>query len=169
MRKALTFVLVALLLMSTFMVASCSKGGSSSSSGSQAKTPAKEKVKIQIMVGFGTGTDPSQIAVHEELQAEFNNTVGKEKGIEIEFLTVPYSDAATKFTTLVAAGMTPDICGPVGVMGVAQFIDEWLDLTPYIEKDKIDLSVYDDQLVESNRYNVDGQSKLVGLPIGYYP
>ena len=77
MRKALTFVLVALLLMSTFMVASCSKGGSSSSSGSQAKTPAKEKVKIQIMVGFGTGTDPSQIAVHEELQAEFNNTVGK--------------------------------------------------------------------------------------------
>ncbi|MBO4278619.1 MAG: extracellular solute-binding protein, partial [Spirochaetales bacterium] len=169
MKKALTVVLVILLVMSAFMVVSCSKGDSSSSSGQAKTTAAKEKVKIQIMVGFGTGTDPSQIAVHEELQKEFNDTIGKEKGIEIEFLTVPYSDAATKFTTLVAAGMTPDICGPVGVMGVAQFIDEWLDLTPYIEKDKIDLSVYDDNLVESNRYNVDGESKLVGLPIGYYP
>ena len=168
MKKALAVVLVILVVLSTVMVVSCSKGDSSSSSGSS-KTAAKEKVKIQIMVGFGTGTDPSQIAVHEELQEEFNRTVGAEKGIELEFLTVPYSDAATKFTTLVAAGMSPDICGPVGVMGVAQFIDEWLDLTPYIEKDGIDLSQYDEQLVESNRYNVDGQNKLVGLPIGYYP
>ena len=168
MKKALAVVLVILVVLSTVMVVSCSKGDSSSSSGSS-KTVAKEKVKIQIMVGFGTGTDPSQIAVHEELQEEFNRTVGAEKGIELEFLTVPYSDAATKFTTLVAAGMSPDICGPVGVMGVAQFIDEWLDLTPYIEKDGIDLSQYDEQLVESNRYNVDGQNKLVGLPIGYYP
>ena len=168
MKKALAVVLVILVVLSTVMVVSCSKGDSSSSSGSS-KTAAKEKVKIQIMVGFGTGTDPSQIAVHEELQAEFNKTIGAEKGIELEFLTVPYADAATKFTTLVAAGMTPDICGPVGIMGVSQFIDEWLDLTPYIERDKIDLSVYDENLVNSNRYNVDGQNKLVGLPIGYYP
>ena len=173
MKKTLTVVLAILLCFAMVMIASCSKGSSSSSGSAAASTttkaPAKEKVKIQIMVGFGTGTDPSQITVHEELQKEFNDTIGKEKGIELEFLTVPYADAATKFTTLVAAGMAPDICGPVGVMGVAQFIDQWVDLTPYIERDKIDLSVYDEALVESNRYNIDGEEKLVGLPIGYYP
>ena len=177
MKKTLTVVLAILLCFAMVMIASCSKGSSSSSSTSSTassaaattKAPAKEKVKIQIMVGFGTGTDPSQITVHEELQKEFNDTIGKEKGIELEFLTVPYADAATKFTTLVAAGMSPDICGPVGVMGVAQFIDQWADIEPLIERDKIDLSVYDDALVESNRYNVDGEEKLVGLPIGYYP
>lgn len=170
MKKSLTVVFVVLMVLSTIFMVSCGKGGSSSSSeASTSKVAAKEKVKIQIMVGFGTGTDPSQIAVHEELQNEFNNTIGKEKGIELEFLTVPYADAATKFTTLVAAGMAPDICGPVGVMGVSQFIDEWIDITPYLERDNIDLSMYDEQLVESNRYNFDGAEKLVGLPIGYYP
>ena len=171
MKRTLTVVLAILLCFAMVMIASCSKGSSASSGSSTGttKTAAKEKVKIQIMVGFGTGTDPSQITVHEELQKEFNEGIGKEKGIELEFLTVPYADATTKFTTLVAAGMSPDICGPVGIMGVAQFIDQWADLTPYIERDKIDLSVYDEALVESNRYNIDGENKLVGLPIGYYP
>ena len=42
------------------------------------KTSAKKNVtKVQVMVGFGTGTDPSQIAVHEQIQKEFNQTVGK--------------------------------------------------------------------------------------------
>lgn len=134
---------------------------------SKAKGPAREK--IQVMVGFGTGTDPSQIAVHEALQKEFNDTIGKEKGIQLEFLTVQYADSEQKFTTLVAGNMTPDICGPVGVMGVGKFIDEWMDITPYLEKDGINLNDYDDQLVESMRYNINGESKLVGLPIGYYP
>ena len=134
------------------------------------KTSAKKNVtKVQVMVGFGTGTDPSQIAVHEQIQKEFNQTVGKEKGIELEFLTVQYSDASTKFTTLVAGGMTPDICGPVGVMGVANFIDEWMDIEPFITRDNFDLSGYDQALIDTNRYNIMGEKKLVGLPIGFYP
>ncbi|MBO4388782.1 MAG: extracellular solute-binding protein [Spirochaetales bacterium] len=164
MKKTFTVLLVVLLIASVFMAVSCSKGETTAKSSAK-----KETVKIQVMVGFGTGTDPSQIAVHEELQNEFNSTIGKEKGIELEFVTVQYSDAAQKFTTLLSAKMAPDICGPVGVMGVANFIDEWEDLTPYLERDNYDLSVFDSQLVESNRYNIEGESKLVGLPIGYYP
>ena len=99
MKRTLTVVLSLLLCFAMIMVVSCNKGSSSSSgSAASSKAAAKEKVKIQIMVGFGTGTDPSQISVHEQLQNEFNNTIGKEKGIEVEFLTVPYADAATKFS-----------------------------------------------------------------------
>lgn len=125
--------------------------------------------KIQIMVGFGTGTDPSQIAVHEQLAKEFNETIGKEKDIEVEFVTVQYADSEQKFTTLVAGGMTPDICGPVGVMGVGKFIDEWLDITPFLEKDGMNTNAFGEKLVESMKYNINGEDKLVGLPIGYYP
>ena len=138
MKKTFTVLLVVLLIASVFMAVSCSKGETTAKSSAK-----KETVKIQVMVGFGTGTDPSQIAVHEELQNEFNSTIGKEKGIELEFVTVQYSDAAQKFTTLLSAKMAPDICGPVGVMGVANFIDEWEDLTPYLERDNYDLSVFD--------------------------
>ena len=127
------------------------------------------KNKVQIMVGFGTGTDPSQITVHEQLAKEFNSTIGKEKGIELEFVTVQYADSQQKFTTLVAGDMTPDICGPVGVMGVGQFIDEWMDIEPLIERDNVDLSVYDKALIDGNRYKEGDGTKLVGLPIGYYP
>ena len=48
-------VALAIVLMLSFVA--CSKDGKKSSA-----------VKVQVMVGMGTGTDPSQIAVHEEIQ-----------------------------------------------------------------------------------------------------
>ncbi len=158
MRKGYSVVCAALCAVLALGFASC--GGAKAS---------KETVKIQVMVGFGGGTDPSQMAIHESLQKNFNETVGKEKGIELEFVTVQYAEAAQKFTTLLAAGMTPDIVGPIGISGVAKFIDEWSDISPLIAKDKIDLSVYDQALVNAHNYTIDGKSVQVGLPIGFYP
>ena len=134
--------------------------------GKKGKGSAKNSNKVQVMVGFGTGTDPSQIAVHEALAEEFNNTIGKEKDIELEFVTVQYSESEQKFTTLVAADMTPDICGPVGVMGVGKFIDVWLDIRPFLEKDGMDTSAYNEKLVESMKYNVNGEEKLTLVGLG---
>lgn len=126
-------------------------------------------VKVQVFIGFGGGTDPTQAPTHEALQKEFNEGIGKEKGIELEFVTVQYNEASQKFTTLVAGDMTPDIVGPIGVMGVAKFIDEWMDITPYLEKDKTDLSGFDEALLNTHSYNINGETKQVGLPIGFYP
>lgn len=150
-------VVAASALAALALLAGCSKGS------------GKNSNKVQVMVGFGTGTDPSQIAVHEALAAEFNSTIGKDKDIELEFVTVQYSESEQKFTTLVAAGMTPDICGPVGVMGVGKFISEWLDIRPFLAKEGLDTSAFNEKLVESMKYNVGGEEKLVGLPIGFYP
>lgn len=127
-------------------------------------------VKIQVMVGFGGGTDPTQQPVHEALVSEFNSTIGKEKGIELEIFTVNNADAVQKFTTLVAGGMTPDICGPIGVSGVANFIDEWMDLAPFLAKDNYDLSAFDPAILKAHVYAMpDGSTKQIGLPIGIYP
>jgi len=155
------------LLRKSTILAVSAAAALASLTGCSGKGSARDK--IQVMVGFGTGTDPSQIAVHEQLAQEFNDTIGKEKNIELEFVTVQYADSEQKFTTLVAGDMTPDICGPVGVMGVGKFIDEWMDITPFMEKDGMDTSDFTETLVDSMRYNITGESKLVGLPIGYYP
>lgn len=153
-RKTVCVILAVLLTMSCF---------------SMGKKDDQKKTKVQVMIGFGGGTDPSQAPIHEEIQKEFNNTIGKEKGIEMEFITVQYSEASQKFTTLVAGNMAPDIVGPIGISGVAKFMDEWLDLSTYIERDAINLSVYDPALVSTHTYSYDGKKLQVGLPIGFYP
>lgn len=151
--RALVVMLIALLALT-----GCKAGGKKA-----------DVVKIQVMVGFGGGTDSSQQPIHEAVQKEFNETIGKEKGIEMEFVVVQYSEAEQKFTTLVAGGMTPDICGPVGISGVAKFMDEWLDIAPYIARDKYDVARFDKALLDTHLYHYDGKDMQVGLPIGFYP
>jgi multiple sugar transport system substrate-binding protein len=131
-------------------LASCAKGKSSG------------PVKVSIFVGFGTGTDTSQVKVHEDLAKEFN---ASHKDIQIEFTTVQYDEHDTKFTAMLSGGMSPDLVMPIGVMGVATYQDEWLDLAPYIKKDKYDLSDFYGQALDS--YVTAG--KTIGVPIGVYP
>ena len=95
------------------------------------------QTKILIFVGFGTGTDPTQQAAHKKIQDEFNSTHDK---LQIEFLTVPWAERITKFSTMLAGDMSPDIVMPIGVGGIAEFYDEWADLTPYIVKDQYDMT-----------------------------
>ncbi len=130
--------------------------------GIPAAAQAKQPVKIQIFVGFGTGGDPSQIEVHQKLADAFNSS---RKDIQIEFLTVLNADHVTKFSTMLASDTVPDISMPVGVQGVAEFFDEWIDLTPYIQKDKYDTSDFYGPAKEAHTYS----GRIVGLPIGVYP
>jgi len=119
-------------------------------------------VKVSIFVGFGTGTDPAQIAVHQALAKEFNDS---HKDIQVEFVTVPYADARTKFSAMVAGNMAPDLVMPIGVMGVAGNFEGWKDITPYIKKDNYDVSDFYGPALEAHTY----PDKTVGLPIGVYP
>jgi multiple sugar transport system substrate-binding protein len=123
---------------------------------------AGEPVKITIFVGFGTGTEPEQIDLHNQIAEEFNSS---HPDIEIEFVTVAYEEHDTKFTTMLAGGMAPDLVMPIGVMGVAAYYDEWLDIAPYIERDNYDTSDFYGATVKLQTY----ADKTVGLPIGVYP
>lgn len=124
--------------------------------------PAGEPVKITIFVGFGTGTEPEQIELHNQLAEEFNST---HDDIQIEFVTVAYEEHDTKFMTMLSGGMAPDLVMPIGVMGIAAYYDEWLDIAPYIERDSYDTSDFYGPTVELQTY----ADKTVGLPIGVYP
>ena len=146
MAKCLSLVLLALL-------AACAPGKPAAPAG---------PVKVSIFVGFGTGTDPSQIEVHNQLAKEFNDT---HKDIQVEFVTVPYAEARTKYSAMVAGNMAPDLVMPIGVMGIAGNYDGWKDIAPYIKKDNYDLSDYYGPAVDVHKYS----DKTVGLPIGVYP
>jgi multiple sugar transport system substrate-binding protein len=121
-----------------------------------------EKAKVVIFIGMGTGTDPDQIAAQEAMQEEFNST---HDDIEVEFLIVPHEEAGERFLSMVAGGNAPQLVGPNGISTVAQFFDTWLDVSPLIEADKLDLSDFYGPAVSLNQY----PDKVVGLPLGLFP
>ena len=127
-----------------------------------AEPAAGEPVKVTIFVGFGTGTKAKQMEVHEQLAEEFNST---HSDIQIEFLHVPGEEHIAKFSTMLAADSAPDLIMPTGVKGVAEFYEEWLDITPYLERDNYDMSDFYEGALRLHRY----PNKVVGLPIGVYP
>ncbi len=123
---------------------------------------AGEAVKVTVFVGLGTGTEPSQIEVHNQIAADFN---GSQQAIQVEFLTVPYEERNTKLATMLAGDMAPDIAMPIGVQGIAAYFDEWVDLKPYIDRDKYDMSDFVGATVQIHQY----PGRLLGLPMGVYP
>ncbi len=127
-------------------------------------TAAQEKVTITWFVGLGTGTNSEQIAIQEQVVADFNASQS-----EIELvLNIAASNETSRDTlsTLLAAGTPPDIVGPVGVAGSNSFADQWADVQPLVDAAGFDLSVFDPALVELYR-NADGT--LGGLPFAVYP
>ena len=127
--------------------------------------PAKpvEKIKLRWFVGLGAGSDEGTFEAQNAVVAEFNASQAKyELTLEIVDNDVAYDTLATQ----IAAGNAPDIVGPVGIRGRDSFYGAWLDLTPYIEKTKYDLSDFDPSLVDF--YQVKEQGQL-GLPFGIFP
>jgi multiple sugar transport system substrate-binding protein len=124
---------------------------------------AQDKVTITWFVGLGTGTSPEQQDAQKKVVDEFNASQDK-----INLVINIAADNATAYNVLAAQLGTkdaPDIVGPVGVSGAESFPGAWLDLQPLVDKNKYDLSVFPDSLV--NLYKTpDG---LVGIPFAVYP
>jgi multiple sugar transport system substrate-binding protein len=164
--KSRWFALVALLGVVAPLLLGC--GGTSAPASTKVPEATSvpptsaEPVKITIFVGFGTGTDPSQIDLHNQIAQEFNSA---HKDIQIEFVTVTYEEHTAKFSTMLAGDQAPDLVMPIGVMGVAGFNDEWLDISPYIKRDNYDTSDFYGPALQLQTY----ADKVIGLPIGVYP
>lgn len=118
-------------------------------------------VEIRWYVGLGAGTDAPVIPLQEAIVEQFNET---HDNIQLVLDVAPDPDqGATLMQTQVVAGNSPDIAGPVGVKGAAQFFGGWLDVGPYIED--YDLSDFDPALVEF--WNQGGVQ--LGLPFAVFP
>jgi multiple sugar transport system substrate-binding protein len=123
---------------------------------------AAGKIPVRWFVGLGTGTSPDQIAVQEQVVADFNASQDK---IQLVLEIVPYDAGRDTLATQIASGAGPDIVGPVGWGGSNAFYGQWLDLAPYIEASGFDTTIFDPALVDSYQTE-EGQ---VGLPFAVFP
>ena len=82
--------------------------------------------------------------------------------IKINLVVVSASDFDSRLQAMLAAGTPPDIWSQWGGSGFVDYVKSGLvaDLTPYIEKDNVDLSDFVPDLL--NIYTVDGEQ--MGLP-----
>lgn len=134
---------------------------------SQPATAQSGKVVVKWFVGLGTGGNEEQVAAQEAVVAEFNETVGAEKGIELVLIIAQNDVAYDTLSTLIAtANEAPDIVGPVGIRGSNSFDGNWLDMEPIVEASGYDLDQFPPALVDF--YRVEGQG-LIGLPFGVFP
>src|SRR5690349_13419653 len=109
MKKHL-YTLTALMMMASMVLAACG-GATATSTAAETATvstpttaaPADngDRVKIRWFVGLGTGTNPEQIAVQDEVVADFNSSQDK---IELEIEVVPYNAAYDNLATQIASG-----------------------------------------------------------------
>jgi multiple sugar transport system substrate-binding protein len=184
MKKSL-YALVALLIVATFVIGGCSQQTPAPAAPPAQEEPATQppaqepaapaptqaeppaaaapgRVQIRWFVGLGTGTSPDQVAVQEEVVADFN---ASQNEIELVLEIVPYESGRDTLATQIASGAGPDIVGPVGWGGSNAFYGQWLDLTPYIDSTGFDTSVFDPALVVFYQTE-EGQ---VGLPFAVFP
>lgn len=146
--KKKTFVLLSLLLITTVLITGT--------------VMAQDPVTVRIFVGLGTGTQPTQIAAQEALAERFN---AEHDDIQIEFMIVPTEEARTRLQSMIAGGNAPELVGPHGISTIAQFLDLWADVTPFIEAEGFDLSDFYPLSLELNSY----PERNTGLPLGLFP
>ena len=130
---------------------------------SACSSSAAGPVPIRWYCCLGTGEDPAQMKVEQAVVDAFN---ASHPNIKLTFEAIPYASARDTLATQLASGNGPDVVGPVGIGGAEAFHGQWLDLQPYIDKTKYDMSQYPESTV--NLYNAGGEGQ-VGIPFAIYP
>lgn len=161
MRKM--FFVISILIVLSMLFSACAPKPAVEEPVVEEPVEPAEKIQLRWFVGLGAGSDEGTFEAQNAVVTEFNASQTKyELILEIVDNDVAYDTLATQ----IAAGNAPDIVGPVGIRGRDSFYGAWLDLTPYIEAAKYDLSDFDPSLVEF--YQVKEQGQL-GLPFGIFP
>jgi multiple sugar transport system substrate-binding protein len=145
------YMLTSILVLTVLLLSSC--GG---------KTAGNEPVKITIFVGFGAGSDPDSMEALNQIASEYN---ASHTDIQVEFMFSTWEEHTSKFSTLLAGDLVPDLAFPIGIQGIAEFYDEWIDVSPYIQNDNYDTSDFYGPSLELLTYT----DKTIGLPLGVYP
>lgn len=129
-------------------------------SGSEDVPASAEPTRVEWFVGLGTGGQPEQLAAQREVVAEFN---AAHPDIELDLEVFDPDLAYDELRARMAAGEAPDLIGPIGIRGSAEFEGEFLDLAPYLNPSLLDdyddaqLAIWEDD---------DG---LTALPFGVFP
>jgi len=108
-------------------------------------------------------SDPMVIKI---LNGVMRDIEAKYPGLKVRLENIPYGNFQDKITTQIVAGHPPDIVS----VEVNNFVDLYLrdafeDLSPYVERDKLDLSIYYPSIMK--RYSPGG--KVYALPTDIAP
>jgi multiple sugar transport system substrate-binding protein len=129
-------------------------------------TAESGKTQIRWFIGLGTGATASQLGVEQAVVDDFNKSQDK---VQLIMEVVTNASAADTLATEIAAGNGPDIVGPVGVTGSNRFFGQYLDLTPYLAKYKVDTKQFDPALLKMYQAEEAGKPVQLGLPFAVYP
>ncbi len=125
--------------------------------------PVADRTTVRWFVGLGSGTLMSQVEAQKAFVANYN--ANNKDGIAIQLEVVENAAAYDVLKTEIAAGNSPDIIGPVGVKGRNGFEGKFLDLTPEILRNRVDLSGYDPALITY----LQESGAQIGLPYDIFP
>ncbi len=126
------------------------------------KCPEGDRVCLRWFIGHGTGTDPTQIAVEEEVARDFNASQDR---IVVTLKVVAFANPYETFSYDISTGSGPDVVGPMGWTASYYHKDEWLPLDGLIDASGFDTSIFDPALLQSYRTE-QGQ---ISLPFAVWP
>ncbi len=124
---------------------------------------AAAQTQVRWFVGLGAGSDEPQIAPQQAIVDAYN---ASQSDIRLVLEIVDNELAYDIFATQIAAGNAPDIVGPIGIRGRADFPNAWRDLSGLIAAADYDLSDFDPALVDF--YKIEGEGQI-GLPFAVFP
>jgi multiple sugar transport system substrate-binding protein len=123
---------------------------------------AASATKLTWYIGLGSGTD-APVIPKEKAWADAFNKANPDVCLSLQIVHNPESYDTLK--AMLAAGTPPDIVGPVGKLGRASFKGAWADVTPLAKAANVDLTKYDQTLLDF----VKDDNVQVGLPFALFP
>lgn len=141
------------------LTASCG-GGEAGSSSSSAPPPAPAKISGNVVMAM-PGDNPGDLALRKQLASKFT---AKNPDVKVTFTVIPGTSYNQKLQTMIAGGESPDLFNG-GDVQIPNYVAKKfvLDLKPYVEREKYDLSGFYPQIIENLTYN----NQLVGLTDNY--
>jgi multiple sugar transport system substrate-binding protein len=144
----------------TLALAMAACGGGDSKTSSSAPPPAPSKVSGTVVMAM-PGDNPGDLALRKQLAKNFS---AKNPDVKVTFTVIPGTSYDQKLQTMIAGGQSPDIFNG-GDVRIPNYVAKKfvLDLKPYVEREKYDLSGFYPQIIDNLTYN----KQLVGLTDNY--
>ena len=120
--------------------------------------------RVTWFIGLGAGSQPNDVE-KEKAWVDAYNASQKEACVIMNVVYNQGSNSYDAFRALLAGGNAPDIVGPVGKAGRANFQGSWADITPLADAAGYDLTQYDPALLEFT----SDEGVLVGIPFALFP
>ncbi|GGG19315.1 ABC transporter substrate-binding protein [Paenibacillus abyssi] len=162
MKKPIILMLMTALVIS--MLAACSSGSEGSNAGGSSAEPSdtgSEQVELRYMI-WDTNQQPAYQQIIDEFEKE-------NPDIKVTMQVTPWSNYWDKLNTEIAGGTAPDVFWNY-IPYVASFASKnaLLDIAPYIEQDHVDLSKFNESLLEGfadgeKRYAIPKDWDTMGL------